>query len=212
MARRTAVKDEDITPSLLKLREKRKWQITLRRYVLEKSPCPAYAPYFGLDIENMRKWFEFQFLDGIGWGDFGEKWQFEHIVPVSYFDFDQEEDLKLCWNFLNLRPGSIEKGKELDLLMSKSYFQSLFDQTSNETCRKMLDKIGELEKSTVLNNSLIKDFIQTNADYLASIRSFAAYEFELLNAGRSVEEIQKEISLVTNIGKSIPGQFPSDPS
>lgn len=56
-----------ITPALLKTREKRKWQIALRRYVLERNVCVDYAPYFGLDIERMRHWFECQFPPGIGW-------------------------------------------------------------------------------------------------------------------------------------------------
>ncbi|MFI5132361.1 MAG: hypothetical protein ACHQFX_20330, partial [Chitinophagales bacterium] len=85
MSRKRWTPQKEVTPALLKFREKRKWQISLRRYVIDKSPCPLYAPYFGLDIENLRKWFEMQFSDNIAWGDFGKKWQFDHIIPVTYF-------------------------------------------------------------------------------------------------------------------------------
>jgi hypothetical protein len=60
----------EITPAVLKFREKRKWQIALRRYVIEKNNCITYAPYFGLDRENLRKWFEMQFEEGYNPGYF----------------------------------------------------------------------------------------------------------------------------------------------
>ena len=116
--------------SLLKFREKRKWQIAFRRYVLDKQVCAAYAPYFGLDIENMRQWFEYQFQKEIGWDNFGKMWQFDHIIPVTYFDFSKEEELKMCWNFTNLIVEEFKKNKErghrLDVLAANNYFKELY--------------------------------------------------------------------------------------
>ena len=96
----------------------------------------AYAPYFGLDIETLRKWFETQFVPGLGWEDFGKKWQFDHIIPVSHFDFANEGDLRLCWNFTNLRVKRIEekkdRGERQDLLAARRYFQKLLENTQYE--------------------------------------------------------------------------------
>jgi hypothetical protein len=85
-----------ITEELLKFREKRKWQLALRRYVLEKKAALLYAPYFGLDVNGFREWIALQFTDELNWDNFATAWQFDHIVPVTYFDFTQEEDLYLC--------------------------------------------------------------------------------------------------------------------
>src|SRR4030095_7188418 len=101
MARKRWTPVEESSPSLEKFREKKKWQINLRRYVINKSPCPQYAPYFGLDISNLRKWFELQFSPEMSWDNFGKAWQFEHIIPAAYFDFSNDEELKLCWSFIN---------------------------------------------------------------------------------------------------------------
>src|SRR5687767_12045954 len=103
MERKRWTPQTEITPSLLKFRAKRKWQINLRRYVIDQSPCPLYAPYFGLDIKNLRSWFEYQFTEDISWDDFGKKWQLDHVIPVTYFEHSQEDELKMCWNFTNLR-------------------------------------------------------------------------------------------------------------
>src|SRR4051812_18265828 len=89
--------------------DKRKWQIALRRYVLEQQMTSTYAPFFGLDISNFREWIQLQFINDMSWENFGKTWQLDHIVPVAYFDFQDLTDLKLCWNFLNIRVVSSDK-------------------------------------------------------------------------------------------------------
>lgn len=101
----------EITDGLIKSREKRKWQLALRRYVLEKNISPGYAPYFGLNIVKFRQWIEIQFTGELNWENFGAAWQFEHIVPLAYFDFSIEDDMHLCWNFINIRVESLELKK-----------------------------------------------------------------------------------------------------
>ena len=67
--------------------------------LFERNPCPLYAPYFGLDIENIRKWFEYQFTNELNWENFGKKWQFDHIIPVTYFD---HSTMKKNFNFAGI--------------------------------------------------------------------------------------------------------------
>ncbi len=192
------------TASLLKFREKRKWQIALRRYVIEKALSKNYAPYFGLDIKNMRQWFEYQFEKEINWDSFGKKWQFDHIIPVTYFDFTIEEELKLCWNFTNLRVESIEKNKDrgarLDVLAAKSYFKRLFDETGYSICNKLLKKIDQIELSEFVSTDVQRNFIKANAEYLKMIEGYSSFEFELLNIGRTIEEVNKEIDIIRKFG------------
>lgn len=188
------------TASLFMFREKRKWQIALRRYVIERAPSKNYAPYFGLDIANMRLWFEYQFTEGISWENFGREWQFDHIIPVTYFSFDIEDELKLCWNFTNLRVELIQKNKDrgarLDVLVAKGYFKRLFDETHYQVCSKLLQKIDQIELSEFLSTDAQRSFISSNREYLKMIEGYSFFEFELLNMGRSIEEVNKEIAFI----------------
>jgi hypothetical protein len=190
----------EITPELLKFREKRKWQIALRRYVLERNPSTFYAPYFGLDIENLRKWFEYQFSSSDSWESFAKTWQIDHIVPVAYFDFSNPGELSLCWNFTNLRVEPFQRkndrGIRLDLLLSRAYFQELFDKTNYEHCLKMLNKIDTLGISETISTASQHDFILRHRDYLDMIKNYSSFEFELLNSGRAVSEVNKEINFL----------------
>jgi len=187
-----------ITPALLKFREKRKWQINLRRYVIERSPCPLYAPYFGLDIENIRKWFEYQFTKDLNWGNFAKKWQFDHIIPVTYFDHSLEEELRLCWNFTNLRvePFQLNKdrGNRLDVLGARSYFDELYLKTGYPITNALRDKIARIELSDLISSEPQQKFLDEHKEYLAHIENYSIFEFGLLNHGRSLEEVKKEIA------------------
>jgi hypothetical protein len=190
----------EITPSLVKFREKRKWQIALRRYVLEKNPCPFYAPFFGLDIQNLRKWFEYQFGNEISWEDFGQKWQFDHIIPVTYFDFSDEKELKMCWNFTNLRAETFQRNKDrgnrIDVLGAKRYFEELFEKTQYKPCQNLLEKIARIELSELISTENQRSFIIDHLDYLKHIEDYSTFEFELLNNGRSIAEVTKEIDFL----------------
>jgi hypothetical protein len=190
----------DLNPSdsLLKFREKRKWQIALRRYVLEKNPCTFYAPYFGLDINNMRKWFEYQFKDGASWENFGEQWQFDHIIPVTYFNFSLEAELKMCWSFINIRVGHFQnnkdKGNRLDILAAKNYFKELHESTNYHLSLQLLNKINEIETSEIVGTKDQQGFIKEHWDYLNEIKNYTDFEFSLLNAGKTVEDVRKGLA------------------
>ncbi len=200
MARKKKEVLSELTPSLIKFREKRKWQIALRRYVLERNVCYDYAPYFGLDIENMRQWFECQFKEGIGWDDFASKWQFDHIIPVTYFDFSNEEELKMCWNFTNISVEVFglnkERGNRLDVMAAKKYFAELYDTTGYPICQKLLLKIDQIELSDFISTESQQVFIRKHRDYLKLIENYTAFEFELINRGRDINEVKKELEFL----------------
>ena len=183
----------EITESLLKFREKRKWQIALRRYVLERNKCSFYAPYFALDIENFRKWIQIQFDEETNWENFSVAWQFDHIVPVNYFDFSIESDLQLCWNFINIR---VEKsvlnknrGNQIEVLAAKSFFEYLYDRTNYDVCRQMVEKITRIEASEIAANENLGSFILDNKELLTHLSTFSSYEYDKLNSGTPLQTV-----------------------
>jgi len=196
MSRKKWEAKTNITPALIKTREKRKWQIALRRYVLEKNICLEYAPYFGLGIVEMRKWFENQFREGTGWHNFGEHWQFGHVLPLSCFDFSREEELRMCWNFVNLRVETLEsdheKGGGKEILAAKTFFNRLMNETGYQICSQLLEKISRMEKVDEVLIQAQTAFFRENNELLQALRDFGTYEYEQLNRGRSMREVKEE--------------------
>lgn len=196
---------DELTASKQKQNDKRKWQIALRRYILNGHVASQYAAYFGLDFKNLRRWIEMQFTAELSWSNYGKEWQLDHIIPVTYFDFKNEDDLKLCWNFTNIRVEANQKNKErgnrVDVLMAKSYFQEIYDETGYSVCKKLLDRIAAIEKANIISTEAQRQFIKEHIDYLVHIEDFSNYEFELLNSGRSIKEVMKEAALIRGLGK-----------
>ncbi len=194
----------ETSESILKKREKRKWQIALRRYVIEKAQSGAYARYFGLDIEFFREWIAIQFKNDLSWDNFAEKWQFDHIVPVAYFDFAKEEDLLLCWNFINIRVERIEhnkvRGNRIDVMGVRSYFEDLYDRTKYPFCLRILQKIKAIEVSNIESNKELVAFIINNQAYFEQIALFNQGDFQRLNQGVSISGVLAEKEIVRKFG------------
>ena len=204
MVRKKWTPKEEITESLLKFREKRKWQLALRRYILEKNVSEAYAPYFGIDNENFRKWIALQFSGELSWENFGSLWQFDHIVPVGYFDFNNEDDLKLCWNFINVRVEKLElnkaRGNRIDVLAVRPYFEELYKKTGYSICLNMIHKIAEIEISNIIPEPFLEDFIIENKEQLEKLAILSAQEFSRFNKGTSLKDIFLEREIIQKFG------------
>jgi hypothetical protein len=204
MAGKKPMQREGVTEALLKFRDKRRWQLALRRYVLEKKANENYALYFGLDIIGFREWIEIQFTEDLNWESFGSKWQFDHIVPVAYFDFGIEEDLKLCWNFINIRVEKIElnkvRGNRIDVIAVKTYFERLHSKTNYFLCPKMLAKIDEIEVSNIVSEPKIEDFINARKADFEIMYSLTASEFAQMNRGVPFKDVLLEREILRKFG------------
>jgi hypothetical protein len=204
MARKKWTPKEEVTEALLKFRDKRKWQQALRRYVLEKQICENYALYFGLDIQSFREWIEIQFTEDLNWDNFATSWQFDHIVPVAYFDFNKEEDLKLCWNFINIRVEKIElnkvRGNRIDVMAVKPYFEALYSKTNYFLCTKMLAKIDEIEISNIVSEPKIESFINARKADFEVMFTLSASEFAQMNRGVPFKDVLLEREILKKFG------------
>lgn len=195
---------ENPSAAYLKIRERKRWQQGFRRYVIEGVPNESYAPYFGLDSATLRKWFELQFTDALSWESFAINWQFDHIVPVIYFDFSKEEELKLCWNFINLRVQPLQSHKSnehgIDIMAVRPYFEDLYNKTGYALCTKMLEKIKSIESTGIQNQPGIENFLIQNKVHLETIAILTNEEFNRFNQGMGINDILLERELLRKFG------------
>lgn len=204
MNRKRWTPKEVVTEADLRLREKKKWQLALRRYVLEQNPSPMYAHYFGLPIADFRKWIEAQFTSDMHWDNYAAIWQFEHIVPVAYFDFSIEEDLLLCWNFTNIRVEPVERAhnrtKQADVLTARAYFSQLLQVTGFAQCQRMLDKINHLQELDTAATAPQQAFMQQHLSQIETMASLSPDDFNQLNTGMSLTEVLLQRDILNKFG------------
>lgn len=174
-------------------REKRKWQIALRRYILEGQKCSAYAPFFALDRERFRSWIELQFDGDLSWKNFPSHWQFDHAVPLVYFDFSNSDELRLCWNFTNILIAKTSpETPKMDVISAKRYYKMLYEKTGYILCKHMLEKIDRLEEEQLKNKAHLPDFISQNKTYLNSVAGFTSADFDRLNTDTELSVLLAE--------------------
>lgn len=200
MARKKRTPAEDSEENNLS-RDKRKWQIALRRYLIESKPSTFYAPYFGLSVDLFRAWIEIQFTNGINWENFGAEWQFEHLVPAQYFDLNNDEDLRLYWNFLNIRVELIKTTSQnkLDILGAKAHFDTVFFKTGLETSKKMSEKLQLIAQNEIAPPEILT-FLNNN---LSKIKNITTLDGELLlrlNQGEKLEDLILEMEILSKFG------------
>ena len=79
---------------------------------------------------------------------------------------------------------------------AKAYFRELYEISKYQVCKKMLEKIETIEISEISSTQAQQIFIKEQKDYLDIIEGYSSFEFELLNSGRNIEEVKKEIQFI----------------
>jgi hypothetical protein len=185
-------------------KEKRKWQIAFRRYILDGAPSEAYAPYFGIDRIGLRNWVEIQFTNGLTWENHALLWQFDHIVPIALFDFTKEEELKLCWNFINLRVEPIHSANPKEygtaILEAKKYFDDLYTNSGYSFAKKMIEKIEGFEANGLKPNKAMLQFLTSNKDWLVHVNDLSKEEFSRYNTGTPIDDLLLEREILKKFG------------
>ena len=64
--------------------------------------------YLGCDISTYRDYLEAKFRDGMTWENYGELWQIDHIVPLTYGNPTVEEAFERL-NFTNTQPLTVKE-------------------------------------------------------------------------------------------------------
>jgi len=174
---------------------KRKWQIALRRYIIESRPAFEYAPYFGISNAGFRDWIEASFKPGMNWLNFGKAWQIDHVVPVSLFNHENESELRLCWNFINIHPTTRGEGEnkiKFDVSNSISYFNEIYTKTSFYLAAEMVEKLKRMADQKPPELEKRVGFLNEKKGFLNEIKNFGNIEMELINKGLSPKEALAE--------------------
>lgn len=199
MTRKKWTPNSEHSDQIIRSREKRKWQIALRRYVVDRNPSAYYAPFFGLDMDTLRTWLQCQVDTPIIWEDFSKQWQLDHILPVSYFDFNLEEEMRLCWNFTNISVIDINQQNKVDLLAAKQYFMQFYEATEFSVYKELVIKIETIEKTRPKDIHKLITFHNNNKAQIASLKDMDGYSFKKMNEGASLNDILEENRLIQSL-------------
>jgi hypothetical protein len=81
----------------------KKYQIALRR-LYTTSPSKEILTLVGTNKTHFISHIDKQLIDGMDFTNFGADWSLDHIVPVHVFNLNDDNQLKLCYNYNNIMP------------------------------------------------------------------------------------------------------------
>jgi len=103
---------------LTQLKRVIRYNKTTRIQMKQKVGC--VLSYIGMDMKDLIKYLESLWQIGMSWDTYGRglnKWNIDHIYPLSRGDCTNPEFLKKVWHYTNLRPlwhiDNIKKGNKL---------------------------------------------------------------------------------------------------
>lgn len=78
-----------------------------------RAKSSIYFAYFGYTLEDFRMYFESLFTPEMNWNNYGSVWEIDHIIPKFKFNFSsvQEEQYRICWSLMNLRPIKVQENR-----------------------------------------------------------------------------------------------------
>jgi hypothetical protein len=96
----------------------------------------SYKNIIGCTVETLKEWLEFQFDDKMNWENQGSYWHIDHILPINQFNFENENEIHICFNWTNLQPlQKNENIKKSDKILLHYYMNSIVNihRFSNKT-------------------------------------------------------------------------------
>ncbi len=80
----------------------------------------------GYTLQDLKSYIESKFTEGMTWDNYGRGgWHLDHIIPKSFFNFNNISEFKYCWSFHNLQPlwevDNIRKSNKLPYLPFLSF-------------------------------------------------------------------------------------------
>jgi hypothetical protein len=91
-------------------------QARIRGAIKNNYKAASTAELVGCSIEYLKYYLEFQFKDGMSWGNYGE-WHIDHRIPCAAFDLSDPEQQKICFHYTNLQPlwmlDNVRKGDKI---------------------------------------------------------------------------------------------------
>lgn len=100
----TNTRDRDRYKNDQQFRMKKILRTRFNKTVTGKKISNSILRYLGVSLEYFLKWIEYQFDENMNWDNQGTYWDIDHVTPCSNFNLENEEEIKKCFNWKNIRP------------------------------------------------------------------------------------------------------------
>lgn len=123
--------------------------------VLHKQKKNTYIKYLNCKREEFLNWIEFQFNEYFSWETYGKEWVIDHVIPISFFELNNETHIFKCFSWFNLRP--------------------CYKKENLEKSDKVILDIVEIHQTTLNNFKKISNWYQADVEIYQWLREQLRY-------------------------------------
>lgn len=76
----------------------------VRTLLKSKKNRRCYNEFIGCSIDTIANWLEYNFYGDMTWENYGSVWHVDHVIPCMYFNPEDNDDVKVCFNWANVQP------------------------------------------------------------------------------------------------------------
>jgi hypothetical protein len=100
----TNARDKERYKNDQQFRMKKILRTRFNKTVTGKKISNSILGYLGVSLEYFLKWIEYQFDENMNWDNQGTYWDIDHVIPCNNFNLENDEEIKKCFNWKNIRP------------------------------------------------------------------------------------------------------------
>jgi hypothetical protein len=100
----TNARDRERYKNDQQFRMKKILRTRFNKTVTGKKISNSILVYLGVSLEYFLEWIEYQFDENMNWNNQGTYWDIDHVTPCSNFNFENDDEIKICFNWKNIRP------------------------------------------------------------------------------------------------------------
>jgi hypothetical protein len=133
VAQTTSYKNEKIkTDPLFKLERRLRTRIYQAFTHQNENKTERTWKYIGCSPTFFQEWIQFQFYDGMTFDNYGfHSWHIDHVIPLSHFDLENEEQQLIAFNWRNTMPLSatdnLKKGMKIIKSQVEQHYKKLVE-------------------------------------------------------------------------------------
>jgi hypothetical protein len=96
------LKEKLLNDAVYKLKQNQRTYLhqQLRKQGLKKNANTK--DYIGCSADHLKRWLTFQFETGMSWEN--KRWHVDHVIPVSLFNLNNEDERQMAFHWTNLQP------------------------------------------------------------------------------------------------------------
>ena len=95
--------------------------------------------YLGCNADQYFNWLQYNFIDSVKFENHGKEWHIDHVIPLSHFDLENEDEQIIAFNWRNTMPLSCQENLSKGIKIIKEQIEQHYKKLIEYHIENKLD-------------------------------------------------------------------------